>query len=157
MNGFQFLQHLQSRLWLWENNEFTFLRLVYACLRANRIPCSSAVWIEQWSLSGQERGLLGATDDTAVAANFSSTLEPSVKIWRWFWCCVVISKKILLIDFWVCTAFLKFCQWQTHLGFRLTPGRGVWHCDVINHTQVNLWILKQWWNMKAKRWSQLRL
>ena len=63
--------------------------------------------------------------------------------------------KSLFIDFRMCTIFFKSCKRQADLGFRPTPRRGVRQPDVINYTQVNLWILKQWQNMKAKRRSQL--
>ena len=50
-------------------------------------------------------------------------------------------KKGLFIHFRVCAVFFIFCQRKTDLRFKLIPRRGIWHCGVINHIQVNLWIL----------------
>ena len=98
--------------------------------------------IVQWSLSQQEKGLFGATDDTAAAATFSSTFEPSVNICTSFWCLDVTSQKACLYTLGFVVSFFIFCQRQTELRFKLTPRSGIWHCGVINHIQANLWILK---------------
>ena len=63
-----------------------------------------------WSLSRQGKGLFGATDDTAVAATFSSTFEPSVYICIYFGCLDVIYKKACLYTSGFVESFLYFVK-----------------------------------------------
>ena len=86
--------------------------------------------IEQWSLSRQEKGPFGATDDTAAAATFSSAFEPSVYICTYSGCLDVIFKKACLYTSGFIESFFIFCQRQTDLRFRLTPRRGICHFGV---------------------------
>ena len=67
----------------------------FACLGAIRLLAAPLFKLEQQSLSRHEKGLFWATDDTAAAATFSLTFEPSVNICTSFWCLDVISKKLV--------------------------------------------------------------
>ena len=104
MISFKISKSLQSRERAWEDHEFLFFWLVYSF--KNKQNCLQFLCVN----SQQQKGLFGATDDTAAAATFSSTFEPSVYICIYFGCLDVTSKKVSLYTSGFVELFLYFVK-----------------------------------------------